>query len=154
MEVSTFSEIQAEFMWRVSQAVYCTMATVDRQSRPRSRILHPIWDGPTGWAISWKDSHKSKHLEVNPYVSLAYIYDHDKPAYADCRAEWIEADEEKLRIWDLYKNTPPPLGFDPEPHYGDIHHKYFDLLKFMPWRIELANLGGESMVWRNKALDK
>ena len=148
MEVSTFAEIQTEFMRRVSQAVYCSMAAVDRQGRPRSRILHPIWDGPIGWAISWKDSHKSKHLQVNPYVSLAYIYDRDKPAYADCRAEWIEVDEEKLRIWDLYKNTPPPLGFDPKPHYGDIHHKYFDLLKFTPWRIELANLNGESLVWR------
>src|ERR1044071_9757587 len=122
MEFSNFAEIQTEFMRRVAQAVYCSMATVDRQGRPRSRILHPIWDSSTGWAISWKDSHKSKHLQINPYVSLAYIYDRDKPTYTDCRAEWIEADNEKLRIWNLYKNTPPPLGFDPEPHYGDIYH--------------------------------
>ena len=148
MEVSNFAEIQAEFMRRAAQAVYCSMATVDRKGRPRSRILHPIWDGPIGWAISWPESHKTKHLQVNPYVSLAYIYDRDKPAYADCRAEWVDSDEEKVRIWELCKSIPPPFGFDPEPHYGTIHHKYYGLLKFVPWRIELAHLNGESIIWR------
>jgi general stress protein 26 len=75
MEVASFEEIQDEFMRRVSQAVYCNMATVDRKGRPRSRMLHPIWDGSIGWVISWKETLKTKHLQVNPYVSLAYILD-------------------------------------------------------------------------------
>jgi hypothetical protein len=33
--------------------VWCTVATVDRRGRPRSRILHPYWeradDGLVGW---------------------------------------------------------------------------------------------------------
>ena len=33
--------------------VWCTVATVDRRGRPRSRILHPYWerteDGLAGW---------------------------------------------------------------------------------------------------------
>jgi hypothetical protein len=149
LEVSSFEEIQNEFMRRVTQAVYCNMATVDRKGRPRSRILHPVWDGSTGWVITWKGSHKSKHLRVNPYVSLAYIHDGDKPVYADCRAEWIDDTDEKLRIWELHKSLPPPLGFDPEPHYGTIHHEYFGLLKFVPWRVELGNLGGEPLIWRD-----
>lgn len=149
MEVSTFEEIQIEFMNRVSQAVYCSMATVDRKGRPRSRILHPVWDGPIGWAISWPASHKSKHLEVNPYVSLGYVHDRDKPVYVDCQAEWVHEESEKLRIWELCKSLPPPLGFDPEPHYGTIHHHYYGLLKFTPWRIELGSLTGEAIVWRN-----
>ena len=148
MEVSSFEEIQTEFMRRVSQAVYCNMATVDRQGRPRSRMQHPIWDGPTGWCISWKEALKTKHLEANPFVALAYIQDRDKPVYADCRAEWVDEESEKLRIWELHKSLPPPLGFDPEPHYGDIHHRYYGVLKFTPWRIALGNLGGETIVWR------
>ena len=32
---------------------------------------------------------KSRHLAGNPFVSLAYIADVAKPAYADCRAEWV-----------------------------------------------------------------
>ncbi len=148
MEVLQFEEIQSEFMRRVAEAVYCSVATVDRKGRPRSRIMHPVWDGQTGWVISWKASHKSKHLQANPYVSLAYIHDRDKPVYADCNAEWVDEESEKLRIWELHKTIPPPLGFDPEPHYGSIHHQYYGVLKFVPWRIELGNLGGTSLVWR------
>jgi hypothetical protein len=40
------------------------------------------------------------------------------------------------------------LGFDPEPGYGTIEDKYFGLLKFTPWRIELAELKAESLIWR------
>ena len=148
MEVSTFEEIQPEFMKRVSNAIYCSVATVDRKDRPRSRIMHPVWDGMIGWVISWPRSHKAKHLLRNPYVSLAYIQDRDKPVYADCRAEWIDNVEEKKRIWELHKNTPPPLGFDPEPYYGTIDHHYFGLLRFTPWRIELGNLNGEPIILR------
>ena len=156
MEVARFEELQSEFMARVSRAVYCAMATVDRQDRPRSRIMHPIWDGPTnramngpiGWAISWPESHKAKHLARNPAVSLAYIADRDKPVYVDGVAEWIDTAGEKQRIWNLYKATPPPLGFDPQPYYGSIDHMYFGLLKITPRRIELGNLNGEPVIWR------
>ena len=99
--------------------------------------------------ISWPQSHKAKHLAHNPYVSLAYIHDKNKPVYVDAVAEWVDALEEKQRLWELHKTTPPPLGFDPEPHYGTIEHQYFGLLRFTPWRIELGNLQGESLVWRN-----
>ena len=152
MEAANFEDIQAEFMRRVAQAVYCSMATVDLKNRPRSRIMHPVWDGPTGWAISWPQSHKTKHLQANPHVSLAYIQDKEKPVYVDCTAAWVDDDREKERIWELHKATPPPLGFDPQPHYGTIHHPYYGLLKFTPWRIELGNLGGESVIWRQGAL--
>jgi hypothetical protein len=149
MEVQTFAEIQPEFMKRIQKAVYCSMATIDRRGRPRSRMLHPIWDGPTGWVISWPESHKAKHLEHNPYVSLAYIQDRDKPVYIDATAEWEYSEAEKYRIWDLHKTTPPPLGFDPQPHYENIHHRYYGLLKFTPWRIELGYLQGEPIIWRS-----
>lgn len=149
MEVLTFDEIRIEFMARVSQAVYCSMATVDHLNRPRSRIMHPVWEGPIGWVISWPESHKARQLARNPFVSLAYIHDKEKPVYADCSAEWISDPLEKQRIWDLHQNLPAPLGFDPQPHYGSIHHPYYGLLKFTPWRIELANLVGAPLIWRN-----
>ena len=148
MNVVRFEDLQAEFLARVSQAVYCSMATIDRKGRPRSRIMHPIWDGPIGWAISWPESHKAKHLAHNPHVSLAYIYDKNKPVYVDAVAEWMDDVGEKHRIWQLHKTTPPPLGFDPQPHYGSIDHRYYGLLKFTPWRIELGNLAGEPIIWQ------
>ena len=148
MDVQHFEDMQAEFTARVSNAVYCAMATIDRRNRPRSRMMHPIWDGPIGWIISWPASHKAKHLAHNPAVSLAYIADKAKPVYVDGVAEWVDATGEKLRIWDLHRTTPAPLGFDPQPHYGTIEHQYYGLLKITPWRIELGNLYGEPIIWR------
>jgi len=151
MEVARFEDLQVEFMARVSQAVYCTLATVDRQNRPRSRVMHPVWDGPLGWIISWPGSHKAKHLLLNPAVSLAYIADINKPVYVDGIAEWIDAVDEKQRIWKLHQDTPATLGFDPQPHYGSIDNPYYGLLRITPWRIELGNLSGEPVIWRRNA---
>lgn len=149
IEVKDFAEMQAEFMQRAQQAVYCNVATVDLKGRPRSRVMHVVWDGPMGWVITWPQSHKAKHLANNPYVSLAYISNPLKPIYAECNATWITDTQEQWRIWELHKTIPPPLGFDPTPHYGSIEGPYFGLLQFTPWRIELAELGKDSLVWRN-----
>jgi general stress protein 26 len=150
MDAATFTEIQPEFFERIQKAVYCSMTTVDRRGRPRSRILHPVWDDHTGWVISWPGSLKAQHLARNPYVSLAYIHDPTKPVYVDALAEWTDDTREKHRIWELHQKTPPPLGFDPGPHYGSIDHPYYDLLRFTPWRITLGNLGDAPIIWRHK----
>jgi general stress protein 26 len=150
-EVQSFAEIEEEFMARVRRIAWCTVATVDRRGRPRTRILHPIWEGATGWIATGRQSHKAKHLAANPYVSLSYWDPQHKMIYADCRAEWDDSDASKRRIWDLYKNTPPPLGYDPAMIWRDgPGDPGFGLLKLTPWRIELAGLA-EMMsptVWR------
>jgi hypothetical protein len=81
---------------------------------------------------------------------LAYIQDSFKPVYVDVTAEWINETDEKIRIWELHKSTPAPLGFDPEPHYGSINHHYYGLLRFTPCRIALGDLHGEPVIWRKK----
>ena len=151
MEASRFEDIQSEFMHRAQQAVYCNVATVDLKGRPRSRLMHLVWEGPIGWVITWPASMKAKHLSNNPHVSIAYVQNPMKPIYVEATAKWVDEVEEKLRIWELHKTIPPPLGFDPEPGYGTIENKYYGLLQFTPWRIELAELHSESVVWRPKA---
>ncbi len=148
MEVVQFTNIQAEFMERIRHAVYCNVATVDLKNRPRLRIMHVIWEGSTGWVISWPKSHKAKHLANNAYVSLAYSGNPHKPVYIECTASWESNPAEQQRIWELHKETPAPLGFDPTPYYGTIENEYFGLLCFIPWRIEIAELGKESIIWR------
>jgi general stress protein 26 len=148
MEVSSFSEIEAEFIERVHRMVWCNVATVDRLDRPRSRILHPLWEGATGWITTRRSLHKAKHLAHNPYVSLAYIADLAKPVYIDCKTAWIDDLDQKQRIWQLCKDTPPPVGFDPTPIYESPDHPNFGLLKLTPWRIELYNPPPDkSLVW-------
>ena len=72
LDVTSFAEIEFEFNRRVERIVWCTFATSDSKGRLRSRMLHPIWDGSTGWIATGRHSFKAKHLESNPYVSLTY----------------------------------------------------------------------------------
>ena len=154
MDVASFAEIEEEFMKRVNRIVWCTVATVDRQGRPRSRILHPIWEGTNGWIATGRHSLKEKHLAAKPHISLTYWTPEHKQIYAECSTEWEDSAAEKTRIWELYKSTPPPLGYDPgiiwkggptDPTYG--------VLKLIPWRIEVSSImdmmsGKEPQVWR------
>ena len=66
MKTNNFADIQEEFIERVHNDVWCSVATVNRANRPRSRVLHPIWEGQTGWIATGRQSHKSKHLAENP----------------------------------------------------------------------------------------
>ncbi len=141
MDVASFADIEEEFMARVRRIAWCTVATVDTKGRPRTRILHPIWEGSTGWIATGRHSHKEKHLANNPYVSLSYWDPQHQQIYADCKAEWCDDPSEKQRVWDLYKNTPPPLGYDPAIIWqAGVEDPGYGLLKLTPWRIELYGL--------------
>src|SRR5207249_499636 len=104
----------------------------------------PIWEGPTGWIATHRHSYKAQHLTRNPYVSLAYITSIHQPVYADCLAQWVDDLEQKQRIWQLFKTTPPPLGFDPAQDFVRPDHENFGVLKLTPWRIALVNFPAES----------
>ena len=152
MQIENFADIEREFIERVHRYVLCNAATVDRQQRPRSRILHPIWEGATGWVLTHRYSHKSKHLAQSPHISLAYIADPMKPVYADCMAEWVDEHAQKERIWDKFKTTPEPLGYDPALTFGQCDENC-GLLKLTPWRIALISFPAPShdegeRVWR------
>jgi uncharacterized pyridoxamine 5'-phosphate oxidase family protein len=153
MEIADFAEIEAEFSRRVAKMIWCSAATVDGQGRPRSRILHPLWEGATGWICTHRTSFKHKHLARNPFMSLAYITDLMQPVYVDVQTAW-EADlAEKRRVWDFFKSTPEPLGFDPAQDFIAYDHPNFGLLKLMPWRIALVSFPAPSheegqRIWR------
>jgi general stress protein 26 len=157
MEVTNFSEIEVEFLQRVHSIIWCTVATIDERQRPRSRILHPMWEGATGWIATHRNSYKSKHLAHNPYMSLTYFNTADvmKPVYVDCMAEWVNELAEKQRVWELFKNAPPPLGFDPAQDFISPSHENFGVLKLTPWRIALVNFPAPSheagqRIWRQR----
>jgi general stress protein 26 len=154
MDVGSFDEIADEFNSRVSRIVWCSVATVDAKGRPRQRILHPIWEGSTGWVATGRHSHKEKHLAKTPYVALSYWDQQHQQIYVDARAQWIDDKAEKQRLWDLYKSTPPPLGYDLQMIWqGGVDDPTYGLLKLTPWRIELFALndmfvGKQPQVWR------
>ena len=154
MEVSSFAQIEEEFMRRVQRTVWCTVATVDSRGRPRTRILHPVWEGTTGWIGSDPNSPKAKQIAANPYVSLSYWDQNHEQVYVDARAEWIDGRAEQERIWNLFKSLPQPYGYDMGMIWqGGLDDPGFGVLKVTPWRIEMFSLqnmiGGEGpTVWR------
>lgn len=154
MEIVDFQEIAEEFDRRVSEKVWCSVATVDRAGRPRSRVLHPIWDGCIGWVGTYPGSHKSRHLEANPYVSCSYV-DSLAPVYVDCRAEWVLDVGQKRLVWELMQSKPAPYGFDPGLIWPAPEGQRFGVLKLIPWRLEIytASPGQPPnvLVWRGGA---
>ena len=147
--VASFAEIEKEFIERAHRMVWCSVATLDTRGRVRSRILHPIWEGATGWIATRRHSPKARHLAHNPHVSLAYVADVVRPAYADCVAAWDDTPAARQRVWELFRAAPPPLGYDPAPIFHAVDHADYGVLKLTPWRIELGDMMAvQSRVWR------
>src|SRR3712207_2928039 len=70
---TSFANIQEDFQRFTADIVYCTVTTVDLRGRPRSRVMHPIFEvvggRPIGWAVTDRSPIKTRHLAANPYVS-------------------------------------------------------------------------------------
>jgi general stress protein 26 len=147
-----FEEIRPEFMARVETMVWCSAATVDRQGRPRSRVLHPIWEGEVAWITADPRSPKGRDLEQAPYMSLAYVSDVFNPAYVECHATWVTDRATKQHVWDLLLRTPVPVGFDPGTIYSPIDSRedgrpVFGVLRLTPYRITLSGFPDPVSIW-------
>ena len=155
MDVASFAEIEEKFKETTQRVVWCTVTTMDRQNRPRSRILHPVWDGATGWIATGRESHKAKHIANNPFVSLSYWDQQHEQVQVECKAEWPEDQAAKDQLWDLLKTTPEPVGYDPVAFWPSAEDPSFGALKLTPWRIEVWSVvamgsGDTPQVWSQK----
>ena len=116
--------------------------------------MHPVWEEPTGWLATGRDSFKEKHLDANPWVSLAFWDQEQEQVYVDCRATWADDDETKTRLWALYHEKPEGYGL--EGFWKGPDDPRFGLLRLDPWRIELWSVKGlfsrtPPQVWRSGA---
>jgi Pyridoxamine 5'-phosphate oxidase len=150
------------FIAMAHRIVWATVATADAGGRPRSRVLHPIWertdDGSlVGWIATSPTPLKRAHLAAHPNASVTYwAPDHDT-CTAECDATWYLDDETRVRVWEWLKATPLPLGYDPAiiPAWADgPRSSAFAVLRLDPWRLRVlpgSLMGGgtgELLVWR------
>jgi general stress protein 26 len=149
--------VHKEFVDRAHRIVWCTVATVGSDQRPRSRILHPIWEldeagtGPTGWIVTKATPVKVRHLAHSPYVSCSYWEPGHEVAVADCRAEWITDTATRQRVWELYRDAPAPLGYDFWTVFPDgPAAESPSLLRLTPYRLRLTDV--ETLSGRKPAL--
>jgi hypothetical protein len=159
--MSNLSDVAPAFTNMAHEIVWCTVATVDSQGRPRSRVLHPIWqwDGETliGWVGTGPTPVKRAHLNASPYVSCNYWSPGQDTCVAECHAQWAFDEATCEKVWDLYIQTPPPLGYDPSiiPGWDNAQSESFAVLKLSPWRLRvmpasvLLSGTGETLVWQD-----
>lgn len=140
---ASLSEAASAFVEMAHRIVWCTAATVDRAGRPRSRVLHPIWeweDGVlTGWVATGPTATKRAHLEASPYMSCNYWAGNHDTCVAECRAEWALDLPTRERIWNLFKSALPPVGYDPAmiPGWDGPDSPGFAVLRLNPWRLRV-----------------
>ena len=158
--MNDLTEIAPAFVEMAHRIVWCSAATVDGQGRPRSRILHPIWqwDGAdlVGWIGTRPTSIKRTHLEANPYLSLNYWSPAHDTCVAECRASWAFDEATRSRVWNLFVNGPEPVGYDPAivPGWDSPTSEAFAVLRLEPWRLRvfpgsvLLGQGGNVLNWR------
>jgi hypothetical protein len=140
--------------------VWATVATVDRRGRPRSRILHPywIWDGGSlvGWVATSPTPLKQAHLERTPFASVSYWSPAHDVATAECAVSWAFDDATRTWVWELFRDGPAPVGYDPMivPAWRDgPTSDAFAALRLDPWRLRvmpgsmMAGGPGELLTW-------
>jgi general stress protein 26 len=131
------------FVEMAHSIVWCTVATVDRTGRPRTRVLHPVWewDGEalTGWIATSPESPKASDLAANPAVSLTYWAPSHDTCTADCTTEWTNDRESRRAGWDRFLNAPPPVGYDPRivPPWTSPEVPAFGILRLHPTRLRV-----------------
>jgi hypothetical protein len=154
------ADVAPAFVEMAHRIVWCTAATTGVDGRPRTRVLHPIWewDGTslTGWIATSPSSPKAADLAAVPAMSLTYwAPDHDT-CTAECHAEF-ETDSAARRVgWDRFAEGPAPVGYDPAvvPQWTSPDAEAFGILRLAPHRLRVMDgsvmlLGeGRLLSWR------
>ena len=65
MRVSSCAGIESEFLARAHRMVWRHMATVGPDGRPRTRVVHPVWDGAAAWITSLRVGPKAEDIDRN-----------------------------------------------------------------------------------------
>ncbi len=158
--MNDLSAVAPAFVEMAHRIVWCSAATVDAKGRPRSRILHPLWqwDGARlqGWIATSPTPAKRAHLEASPYMSLSYWSPTQDTCVAECRAAWAFDDDTRIAVWNLFAQAAPPVGYDPGivPAWGGPTSEAFAVLRLDPWRLRvfpgsvLLRQGGAVLTWQ------
>lgn len=157
-------QVAPAFVEMAHRIVWASVATVDSKGRPRSRVLHPYWlwddEELRGWIATGPTPIKRAHLEHSPFVSINYWAPNQDICTAECRATWAFDDETRQDVWDLFKNAPAPVGYDPAiipPWKDGPLTPAFAALRLEPWRLRvfpgtlLMGGAGELLTWSDSA---
>jgi hypothetical protein len=157
-----------QFVEIAHRIVYCTLSTVDEHGRPRSRLVHPVWQltararatpsrpSPVGCSPGPTPA-EAGHLRRSPFVSCSYWDPVHDVAVAECAAEWVTDPAERAGVWSVVATAAPPVGWDPSTIFaGGVGDPGAGILRLTPWRLSsnrVADIaaGRPGAVWRAPA---
>lgn len=158
--MNDLADVAPAFVEMAHRIVWCSAATVDTRGRPRSRVLHPIWewDGErlTGWIGTAPTPLKRAHLAASAHLSLNYWTPAQDTCTAECRAAWAFDDDTRAAVWNRFREAPAPVGYDPAiiPAWDGPTCDAFAVLRLEPWRLRvmpgtvLMGQGGAELTWQ------
>jgi hypothetical protein len=158
--MTDLAAIAPAFVEMAHRIVWCTVATTAADGRPRTRILHPIWqwDGAalTGWIATSPLSPKAADLARTPAVSLTYWDATHDTCSADCATVWETTAAERQAGWERFAQGPAPVGYDPSiiPGWDDAASPGFGILRLTPTWLRvmpgsvLLSGSGATLTWR------
>jgi|SRR5829696_7422935 len=162
-KIESFREIRDDVAEVMGHIVYCTMTTVDRKNRPRSRVLIAVWqldeEIPVGWLATFKTPVKAAHIANNPHVTTSYWSHRQDVVYLDSVAGWVEDPETKAMVWSLYaQGSPRGVGYHCGNYWRSPDAPDFHVLRLDPWRVQVLRgrelAGGiPSRIWRREPAD-
>jgi hypothetical protein len=158
--VTSLEQIAPAFINMAHSIVWASVATVDANGCPRSRILHPIWewDGTDmlGWIATVPSPVKKAHLAAHPQMSVSYWTTNHDTCSAECLVEWYLDDDTRAAVWNKFANGPEPVGYDPRiiPMWskGPMSDE-FAVLRLSPYRLRvmpgtvMTKAEGAPMYW-------
>lgn len=157
------TRVAPAFIEMAHRIVWATVATVDAHGRPRSRVLHPIWQWEgerlTGWIATSPTPAKRAHLTAHPFASVNYWSPAHDTCVAECRAELQYDDHTRITVWNMFRDGPEPVGYNPAivPAWPEPTAEAFAVLRLEPWRLRvfpgsvLMGQGGIVLKWREES---
>jgi hypothetical protein len=131
VELAELADDLAEIVGRI---VWSVVSTVDRAGRPRSRVMHPVWDfaAMAGVVGTRRTPVKVAHLAGQSALTCAYWSPEHDTAFLDCEAEWVP-EEELGEAWAALSEGYDPLTVWP----GGAGSADFAALRLRPYRVQV-----------------
>lgn len=155
-----FAELRQDVAAIIGDIGYCTMTTVDRHGRPRSRVLIAVWElddeVPVGWLGTFPTPVKVDHLAHNPHVTTSYWSPSQDVVAVDSVAAWTNDPDVSRHVWELYRRgSPAGCGYDPARFWRGPDDPGFRVLRLDPWRIQVLRgrdlaRGVPARIWRGE----
>src|SRR5690349_18227175 len=131
-----------EFVSIAHGVVWATVASLDAQGRPRSRVVHPVWTlderGLRGWIGTRPTSLVRRHLQHAAFLSVSYWSGAHDVAVAECRARYVDDDAGRHEAWQALRSAPEPAGYDPATIWPGPLDEGFAAVALDPWLLRWA----------------